>query len=541
MCNFVTECGHRYGSYPTSSWFNSDQSPLFFSFTDVYTIDWVVIFFLTLLLPLLFTFFRWGLLLYGLFLRPLNYTTRAPKINTLWYTLVFTTLPLINVLVTWNSPTICVFADHLIFNSFILQILTYVLFISPFLATPLLYTDGCRSGVKISTVALLFLFVTLNLAASLVLMSTKPVTLVFALELFNMVIFALFVSTLSTTRNGSVNTAKQIKISSSPLIVFFWINALSSLFLFTLILFSDTNITSSFNLAVSWFELTKTNGLASTFIVLIFAFKLGLPPFITWKVQLFTNAPSLFIYLYNIPYTVLILLTSLALLATLTDWHVTELQILIFSITLVSTLFTMLLLDKSYSFSLFFAVSTALTTVLLWFLTAQTTYYSLELQTVHLLTYTLTYSLTLLLVFLITPNTSMIGSYSLNALLTSSKQTLFNENRLSLFIFIAIASFAGLPVLSSFFIKLNLLTGVTSTNLTSALTLTPLFTLLLLSIIFYFRAVRFVLFIKQPQLFLRKFTTFSRSNNTSLVVTAFITTGWLLYPDAVLYLFALSI
>lgn len=36
LCTTAIECGHRYGSYPTSSWFNSGQSPWFL-------LRWIVI------------------------------------------------------------------------------------------------------------------------------------------------------------------------------------------------------------------------------------------------------------------------------------------------------------------------------------------------------------------------------------------------------------------------------------------------------------------------------------------------------------------
>ena len=148
---------------------------------------------------------------------------------------------------------------------------------------------------------------------------------IFLLELLSISTFVLIYCSFFCTHNSAQSSMLRARLSASkvfsnfaPLLVFFWISSLLSiLIVFTLVLsFYYFNYTNFFimQLFVSFLSYTggaDCLGLLVFFFFAIFLFffiKLGLPPFIIWKFQVFAATSFFFNLFYFLFYTIFLVL-----------------------------------------------------------------------------------------------------------------------------------------------------------------------------------------------------------------------------------------
>ena len=496
-CPFAVECGHRYGSYPASSWFNSGQPPLFptISFLDFFFFDWTYVIGFFFVFPLCYFFFLFIYYLYLLFWR--SGIFRMSCMFFFFTFFVWFSLSL-GLFLSWHAPTVNFFQSHLVFSNTSLRFLVFTfcltfgclfVFISPFFSSLI-----NEVGFVFST-AVLFLF----MLSGLLLLTTNLYTLIFLIEFLNLLVFIL----LCVFNAGSLfaNSSKKLSLGLNSVLLFFWINAIASISFFILFIF-----TSQFGLAeftskdffLIFFDVDELFLSVAVFLLCcIFFYKLGLPPLLLWKLRLFEATQLGFIFIYNLPYFLFILLVFFLIITSLVFFDTFIISVLI---SLVFFAFILILPAslRSINLSYLFALSSSLTALLLLFVFlisnnlvayGVSVYVNTTPTLLYLFYYFITFILMISLLLTTGSGFSLIGNVSLSNLTLNSY--LRNFRLLRSCFFVCIFSFAGLPPLTSFFYKLKLLVEVFSSPLPLLLFLPVLGFIIFISILFYFRILRF--------------------------------------------------
>nr|ACX30993.1 NADH dehydrogenase subunit 2 [Moneuplotes crassus] len=337
---------------------------------------------------------------------------------------------------------------------FFLFVAGVILFISP-----LRLRGGLMSEITLlSTWVILFLF----FLTSALLTITNLYTLIFFIEFVNLLVFLLLICSYSNQQSHT-NTE-----TTSPFILFFWINALSSIVLFLLLLISSqfgwfsmfTQVTGISFLTLSFF---KTNWfLLFVFFAFIFIFflKLGLPPFIFWKLRIFENVPFWFIALYNIPYFLFVLVSLLNIITLLYTILPPAGPFFVFFVFFVFGLFVPLIFSAP-NVAYFLTMSSGLTVLFLMLFLSLNTMTAVSADWAvsaisSLYIYLLIYSFIILLLVILfnslalhlNPNS---GSYPLTIFLNHG--TTAQKNHFRAYLLFPIINLAGLPPFLVFFCK----------------------------------------------------------------------------------------
>ena len=466
-----------------------------------------------------------------------KYTTTSSALNTItknhslsiskptygFMQSLWTFLILIPVLI-WVSPEISFFGAHLCFTNDSLKSLLLLILLT--LVSTFGFIGSRSRGFSSDNLFLVCLvFIQLVYSGFFFLsLTTNLVSFVFTLEFINLTVMVLLITFLTATyRNKS-----RLK-SNNALIIFFWVNTLSSILLFILlvyIVFSDYMV--NFNLthllkyvSITDLSVSKPTTLFQTFsttvacvstvpnllLLIIILIKLGVPPFIFWKFFIFESAPLTYLYIYNVPYFILLFVNFLYLINIF--GVLSENMIISTLVIFLSILLLVILANKTYSWGALFTVSSSFTSLLILLFIINTTNQlntspitsSISLNplpsALPLILYThylALYLLTLLLVFpLLNRFNINYGSSSLTSLCKNISFFKSNQIRTRYKILIVLLSFAGLPPLSSFFAKLYLINLMLSYSIIT-FTLTLLFFLfILLMLMFYFKVSKFLL------------------------------------------------
>jgi len=297
----------------------------------------------------------------------------------------------------------------------------------------------------------------------------------------------------------------------------------------------------------------KTSLDCALFFILLF--KLGLPPFVIWKIYVFEKAPILFIFFYNIPYFFFLFLNLLYLILLFKFTLLGINYIILISALLISLIIISIVSLKTNNWGSFFAISSSLTSLFLLlvivfasqtFMSTTSTNFSVFKPTTLLLLPYINYfyfyiiSLAVLIPYLAQLNI-LHGSITIAALSRTSNcfKSVFYETKTLLFVLFA--SLAGLPPFSSFFAKLFLVNTVTSTNNP----LIPFFLFFLLylfvMLLFYFKSSKFLLTQKNltriPHI---AFSTVAQPRGTldhgTLIFLWFIVFGFFIFNDVMLFI-----
>ena len=319
------------------------------------------------------------------------------------------------------------------------------------------------------------------------------------------------------------------------------------------IFFSGSGSNSlGFVLMSALFTYSDPSLFVTTLFSFIFFFKIGLPPFIFWKVLVFDNAPLNFIYNYNLPYFLTLLLYTLYLLTTLLSLGLNPTHHYLYLLT--SIIAVVVITERTFSLGSFFAVSSSLTSIFIFVVYLLT----LEIGTLNLadpviikptLTYLALYVASLLLFFSLLFSLGVkSGSAGVTSLVPDKVNSRRVLNLIRIYFFLILSSFAGVPPLSSFFAKLLLLTNLNTSStfpmqLTALIFLAYLFSML----VFYFKLAKPLLiqnsasFSKSlvnnaPKTYSSNLKTDLNLNRSYCIMSFVLVLGFFLINDFLLYL-----
>lgn len=283
-------------------------------------------------------------------------------------------------------------------------------------------------------------------------------------------------------------------------IIFFWVNALTSLvFFFLVLLISDSfgifsNLSLFLNCGLSSDTGFRTNPLTFAVIILSVIVKLALPPVLFWKIFLFNNSPLRFVAYYSVFFFPPILHFFIKLVDAYLHYNFVHLSAPLISIFLALTLLTLAVSLFSNSWGTFFAVSGCLTAMLLilfalisWSCDSAFINYALAL---YLIFYSLSVAWFMYIVFAagLSSGSKPLQHFVSSILGTSSS----SHMSLVLPAFFGLSFLSGLPPFLTFYVKLAVFAELFVWNTSSwLLFVVVLFFFMLL--FFYFKNARFFL------------------------------------------------
>jgi NADH:ubiquinone oxidoreductase subunit 2 (subunit N) len=487
----------------------------------------------------LFIFF-WGAVSFFMLFRPLitfyilfNKNPNRVQTNlSAQYTKLFYKywiIPTLLFTLIWNSPELTLLSNNITFSDNNLKLLT--LSIVTFILVNEIGLNFFKKISGLSPLLNIFMANTLFFSTYILTLNSTLISFVFTLEFINLNVFGILLLFFLNNSNYSEGSNKS---SINSIIIFFWINALTSVFLFILLTLSFLGEYSSefclesiilsfstphyslsdFGFFFLAFDFTLINDALfnvttlfgdpqfsfSLLFFFIFFFKLGLPPFIFWKLFLFDNASIPFIVYYNAPFFVSLLIYTLYLVSVLQFFDSQNIYFFFVLFLLISSLFVIFLINNTLSWGSFLAISSSITTALVYTMftllnepsaTNVITFSALY----SVLTYVYVYMITLLLLlFIIT----LLGVYNARESIsnTTKLSNVFKNEKtfLRIKLLLIFSSFAGLPPLTSFFAKLYLLHIFNQTLRLPLFLFLPFILIFLFSLLlFYFRSSRFLL------------------------------------------------
>lgn len=473
---------------------------------ELVILDWSFIFLFFFLLPLITYLLGLGFLLYLVFWRTVSARVSGVRISSSVFFLLVCCWLLVNLLtvLTWHSPSVFLFQGHLFINDSVLSccffFLVLAIIVSFILPLGTNTTPITEPTLLITWVTLFLFFLTCALFTI-----TNLYTLIFFVEFVNLLVFLLLICCQPNSQHRTSSG------STSPLILFFWVNALSSILFFLILLLSSrfgwfsilTQTSSSVFLTIPFFESSWLLFFFFFGLVFIFFFKLGLPPFVFWKLRIFEAAPFWFIAVYNVPYFLfvfLILLNTLPLFSTIPSLNACYSFLPFFIFFVFASLIPLMFLAPNLAY--FLTISSGLTVLflLLFFFTNVALATSLDFTfgvTSSLYLYLLVY--TLLILTLITvlnfltgrldlTNTPSAGSFSLTTLLFVGTAAQRSSSRT--YLLTTLINLAGLPPFLVFLLKLRIIMEFFTSGIGYLPLLLTLVFYLFVSIFFYYRTVR---------------------------------------------------
>lgn len=243
------------------------------------------------------------------------------------------------------------------------------------------------------------------------------------------------------------------------------------------------------------------------FIVFIFCFKLGLPPFIFWKLRVFESTPFWFLLFYNVPYFLTLVLVFFSILGVFSSTlggiftfrgYIFYTLFLFLTLTL---LFLVSFLPRTTNLASFLVISSSLTSFLVFsfllILAIYTQPNTAPLPNYTLFLYLFFYGL-VVFGFLVVFSSTTTPYFALNAGSVSFLSLVLvrfgrGRTQLRVFYLFIVLSLAGLPPLTSFFLKLRILADFFSLGAGGAPFYFIFVIYVFLSIYFYYRTLRYVL------------------------------------------------
>lgn len=211
--------------------------------------------------------------------------------------------------------------SHLLITGNRLNTISFLLLYSSFFYYFIsLFFSNSRFVLEFNSVIYMFIY-----WFSSLFLTNNLFSFIFLLELLSISTFVLIYCSFFCTHNFMQSFALRLHCGSSkvfsnfaPLLVFFWTSSLLSIFIVLILVFSFYyfNYTNFFILQLfisflSYIEGGGRLGLLAFFFFAIFLFffiKLGLPPFIIWKFQVFAATPFFFNLFYFLFYTIFLVL-----------------------------------------------------------------------------------------------------------------------------------------------------------------------------------------------------------------------------------------
>lgn len=456
--------------------------------------------------PLVFFLLSFGFLFYILSQRVLLLETSGYRVSgnlVLFLGLCLGFVSLVTIL-TWHSPTFFLFQGHLFITESVLSCFCLLLLLSLVVSFLPLFS---ALFFVLSEAALLSIWSVFFLCflLGLLFVVTNLYTLIFVVEFVNLLVFFLLIL-ISPNQRDRLTTSP-----TSPTILFFWINALSSILFFLLLLlfsrfgwFSLFTQSDSFILDTSSFFLTDGFLLFSFFlIVLVFFLKLGLPPFIFWKLRIFESASFWFMALYSVPYFLFVLTILLNLLVFLyTTLTVDNYFFLFFFFFIYGMLLPLVFFAPNVAY--FLAVSSGLTVIflLMFFFLNTSSMDSLTVSTLSisgLYLYLFVYSTLILALLILFESLTVVNksgakvfggdtSLTVFALRGTTDQRLIFRYQL----FVVLLNLAGLPPFLVFFLKLRVIVEFFSSSFSYIPLVLLIVSYLFFSIYYYYRIVRLI-------------------------------------------------
>lgn len=259
-----------------------------------------------------------------------------------------------------------IFYNHLFFDNYSLKISILILFFIPTIGNSFLFFGKRRyTLLNLLTLAIIFLF---PLFIFLFNSSTNLLTTVIILEILNLSIMLVLALLLS-------QEYKQTPFFINSIFIFFWASTISSLTFFIYLTFAYVPL---FQINQSFFGYCLTSDLyynktvgfsflnnnLNLLLLVIFLLKLGVPPFISWKLNFFNKVPTNFFYLYNTLYLFILLNLLFSLIIFQPSFFINILTINYIHAYIMFTvcLFLILFLRNS-TLSYVFVVSTSATVI----------------------------------------------------------------------------------------------------------------------------------------------------------------------------------
>ena len=347
--------------------------------------------------------------------------------------------------------------------------------------------------------------------------STNFLTLIISVEMLSVTIIlvlALLITLSFTQELAFLNS----------LVIFFWSSTISSISFF-LFLTADYIYLGAANMTFSGFNIDwKANHVGTPldnffnlgyslarlldliFLVIIF-FKLGLPPFISWKLSFFSKIPPLYFLIYNVIYLFILLNFFFYLLILHPQFILNDLNYnVVYSLTLILAILFIAFFNQTSTLSYLLVVSTSATVLFLfWSLISIYSLHSLEyfnniensnLKHVKLLLilYIWTY---LTIMYLLGSNLLQYFTKTLNISLVSALKKVYEINSLkattiaTTLLIILFTLVSGLPPFLTFFLKVLVVVLFQKNNFLISIFLIWIFLFTMLA--FYFRNFRFLL------------------------------------------------
>ena len=500
--------GRKSGSYPRFCWFNSDRFTFFnhpvkifiVYIINIYLVElpWSFLIYALLYFIPLYTYFliiggNFFFFKRSTFLNYHSYVYNVLKVVFFIFTLFYSLYLLLSI------PAAVLWYSHTLVTSFNLKFLFFQL-------TWLFYLKFfVLSYIKLNTQSaldLLLLLLLLSFWFFFLYSSNNIFTFVFCLEILTLLVFVLGIIfiTLSSLKTKVLNPSSG---KSKPfyniifIFIFFWVSTIISISLFVfLLLFSVYFFSFEWSLIdpllylFIYFNFNNNFcilNLIFFFLLIIIFFKMGLPPFFIWKIVFFLNIPLYYLLVY-ITYFYFFLFIFFIFFINFLNVSIFSIFFTVFNLLLLVNL-TLILFNLVYSVFLkfFFVISSALNSVLILFIlnTNLSSLYSVFYSLSLVLNFFICYNLALIyLLFIILVNLKSQITY-----MNSFKFLNFNSQTIVFLIFLVLA---GIPPVSTFFLKLSLISIIIVFNNTVWLFFISFF---FLAIYFYYNNTKHILYI----------------------------------------------
>ena len=439
--------------------------------------------------------------------------------------LFFYILPVVFLIFLWKGPVVLLWFSHMFVNNFQLKFfcLSLVLFFIIFFLIFQIKYFSSQSSLDF-LILLSFLLGWFYFLFGI----TNFYTLIFFFEILTVIAFSLLVSSfflITDVTNKNVYFAYYTKLkyffnsNFFSIILFFWISAITSIFLFLFIslysyfvLVFDWNLIDLFSMFIFAYSNVYVKWFLIFFLLIFFLlvlFKCGLPPFLFWKSLFFINLNITFVAVYTLYFYYLLFSYFIYLFTFLTGILFTLLSHVLFFFFLFLLLYMILNLNHIYYTKLFVTFSSFINSILMFFFVFNViNLYEWFSVMYYILFYFFIYNLSMILFFNNWLNNSNVELTTLNQFVN------LNMLYFKRFIFVyCIASIAGLPPFVLFFLKLTLLTNILTVGF--AYTMLIIFGFLFISLVFYFQNIKFLLtpykfnyvsnIVNKDELFLERF------------------------------------
>lgn len=257
------------------------------------------------------------------------------------------------------SPNTSIFFSHIVFSNssyklLLTELLTVMIFLIIYKNILNTFKDSFNNLIYV-----LFLFLPFSF---FLLFSVKNLySFIFTFELISILLFFFLILYLINTNSLNFLTASM---------TFFWLNAITSLILFSIIILFSSNFLNFEWSCIGIEHLFYKNNLIFTSLLWIFLFfKLALPPLHLWKIYSFAKIPSMYLFLYLISYFLLLFIFIIKyvylFMFFITNYFLISLMHTIFYLNFIWITLHAFSLSSQLKWGTFIALSSILTSLVL--------------------------------------------------------------------------------------------------------------------------------------------------------------------------------